>query len=495
MLAGEITSNLNEKTFFIKTYGCQMNEYDSVAIKTALQSEGCVESDDIFNSDIIVINTCHIREKATEKVYSELGVLRIHKNKLLKDSNRHIALAVTGCVAQAEGEEIMKRNNGVDIVIGPESYQQIARLVNNVFDRVNSNIEMKKEDRSKFIELDFKPDEKFDFLENETPINDNQPSLKSLMLKNNVRPSTFVTIQEGCDKFCKFCIVPYTRGAEFSRQFERVIDEIRESVKLGAREIVLLGQNVNAYHGLDNKGRERSLSQLITEIAQIDDLKRIRYTTSHPNEMTGDLIAVHGTEMKLMPLLNLPIQSGSDKILKDMNRKYTGKDYKEIIKKLRIVRPEIVMSSDFIVAYPGETDEDFQDTIDLIKEIGFYGQSYSFKYSPREGTPAAEKNQISNEIASQRLHILQQLLEEQRYNFNQQFIGKKVSVLFDNNNSREDSKISGRTEFMQIAIFDLESISKNEKDILANKKELFGKIRDAKVVAINTNSFMVELCD
>ena len=391
------------KKLFIKTYGCQMNVYDSERMAEALAPEGYVPTDQADGADMILLNTCHIREKAAEKVYSELGRL-----KPLKVANPDLKIGVAGCVAQAEGEEIVRRQPAVDLVVGPQSYHRLPELLT----------EAKAGKRA--IETEFPTEDKFDHL----PGRDAGRGPKARRA-----PSAFLTAQEGCDKFCAFCVVPYTRGAEVSRPAARVLDEARDLVERGVREITLLGQNVNAYHG-GGEGGSWGLARLIWALAEIDGLERIRFTTSHPNDMSDDLIEAHGTCAKLMPYLHLPVQSGSDRILKAMNRKHTAESYVRLIGRIRATRPDLLLSGDFIVGFPGETDADFEDTMNLVREVG-YGQAYSFKYSARPGTPAAERQEVPGEIADARLQTLQALLKEQQHAHQAAMIGKEVGVLFE----------------------------------------------------------------
>ncbi len=410
-----------QKNLFIKTYGCQMNVYDSIRIGDVLKPFGYQITETIENADMVVLNTCHIREKAAEKVYSELGRIRKFKAARKNDKDQEMIIAVAGCVGQAEGEEIFKRSPWVDIVVGPQSYHTLPELMAEL---------MRK--KKHLIELSFIEEKKFDLL-------------PESMNKQGV--SAFLSIQEGCDKFCKFCVVPYTRGSEFSRPIEKIYREALQLSSLGSAEITLLGQNVNAYHGLDSQGKIHSLASLIKYIANIESIKRIRYTTSHPNDMTEDLIDAHGSEAKLMPFLHLPIQSGSNIMLKDMNRKHTVEQYLEIINKLKLARSDISFSSDFIVGYPGETEKDFADTLQIVKEVG-YAQAYSFKYSPRPGTPASMMTQLPEDVKNARLQILQNLILEQQNAFNKSFIGKKLEVLLEKP-GRHANQTTGRSQYMQ----------------------------------------------
>jgi tRNA-2-methylthio-N6-dimethylallyladenosine synthase len=410
------------KKLFIKTYGCQMNVYDSIKMQELLAPFGFESTEDMNDADMVILNTCHIREKASEKVYSELG--RVKKTLDQRIDRPEMIIAVAGCVGQAEGEEIFRRAPYVDIVVGPQSYHTLPDLVAKL-----------ARSEKHLIELDFVEEEKFDNL----PQN-----------FEGQGASAFVSIQEGCDKFCTFCVVPYTRGAEFSRKVEDIYRESMAVVSKGASEVYLLGQNVNAYHGKAMDGdRNYNLSELISHVANINGLERIRYTTSHPRDMDDDLIALHGTEKKLMPFLHLPVQSGSNKILKAMNRKHTREEYFTIIDKMRVARPDIVFSSDFIIGFPGETDEDFADTFDLVKKVGF-GQCFSFKYSPRPGTPAASMKQVPEEIKIERLAILQKELFHQQLKLNESCVGKILPVLFEKS-GKYDGHIVGKTPYMQSA--------------------------------------------
>jgi len=404
---------MSDKKVFVKTYGCQMNVYDSVRMQDVLKPLGYNDTQEIDEADLIILNTCAIREKATEKVYSELG--RIKKIKNQKDC----LIAVAGCVSQAEGDQIFKRAPFVDIVVGPQSYHNLPRLI-------------KEASKGQAIELDFIEEKKFD----ELPVEYGFQG-----------PSSFVSVQEGCDKFCTFCVVPYTRGAEFSRPVEHIYREVMQMVEKGSKEIVLLGQNVNGYHGKTFEGKEVNLAFLIRHIAGIRGVERIRYTTSHPIDMDQDLIDLHGSQPKLMPFLHLPVQSGSDKILKLMNRKYSTSQYLEIIDKLRAANPEMSFSSDIIVGFPDETDEDFQATMDLVDKVN-YAQAFSFKYSPRPGTPAANRKQIPDHIKTERLIALQAKLQEQQLSFNKNFINKTMPILFMKD-GKFDNQVVGKSPHMQ----------------------------------------------
>ncbi|MEM1420984.1 MAG: tRNA (N6-isopentenyl adenosine(37)-C2)-methylthiotransferase MiaB, partial [Pseudomonadota bacterium] len=353
------------KKLYVKTYGCQMNVYDSERMTDAMAADGYVAVDTPEDADLVILNTCHIREKAAEKVYSELGRLR-PLAEAKKKAGGQMVVGVAGCVAQAEGAEIVKRAPLVDVVVGPQAYHRLPALARDA------------RSGAKQIETEFPAEDKFDHI----------PAPKGRRA-----PAAFLTVQEGCDKFCAFCVVPYTRGAEVSRPVERVLSEARDLVERGVREITLLGQNVNAYHGSGPRGDEWGLAQLIWALNDIDGLERIRFTTSHPNDMDDALIEAHGTCEKLMPYLHLPVQSGSDRILKRMNRSHTAESYLRLIERIRAARPDILLSGDFIVGFPEESEHDFQDTLDLV-EAANYGYAYSFKYSTRPGTPAAERQQV-----------------------------------------------------------------------------------------------------
>ena len=443
---------LESKKIFIKTYGCQMNVYDSIKMQDLMAPHGYSITETLDGSDIVVLNTCHIREKAAEKVYSELGRIRRVKDAM-KANGKRMSIVVAGCVGQAEGEEIFERAPYVDIVVGPQSYHSLPQLVMQI-----------EEGKKHLIELDFVDEEKFDKLPEETRAQG---------------ASAFVSVQEGCDKFCTFCVVPYTRGAEFSRPVEKVYREILHAVAQGSKEVMLLGQNVNAYHGVTSEGVELDLAGLIDRISDINGLERIRYMTSHPCDMNEALIKLHGSNIKLMPFLHLPIQSGSNKILKAMNRRHTREEYFDIIDSLRARRPDLVMSSDFIVGFPGETDEDFADTMDAVKRVG-YGQCYSFKYSPRPGTPAATKEQLPEAIKDERLRILQEELFRQQLACNQSVVGRVLPVLFDREGKLE-GQIIGKTPYMQSVLL------QNPND------SVLGKIMDVKIIEARPSSVVGKL--
>ncbi len=407
---------MTNKSFFIKSYGCQMNEYDSEKITSLLLKDGYSNSDDINKADLIVFNTCNIREKAAQKVYSDIG--RVTK----KNNNKTIALV--GCVAQAENDEIFKKNKDVDIVLGPQSYHLLPKM-----------IDAHNEYQKKQINTDFIINEKFDFIHEE---------------KSPKGVSSYITIQEGCDKFCAFCVVPFTRGPEYSRSVINIVEETKSLIDRGTREIILLGQNVNAYSYSDEENMTYSISKLIDEISKLDNVKRIRYTTSHPNNMDQELMRLHGSNEKLMPFLHLPVQSGSDEILKNMNRKYSIDEYKKIIDGLKTYCPNIEISSDFIIGFPGETKKDFQETLALIDYVQFK-QSYSFIYSERPGTKAAnlEDNTLLEE-KKERLEILQQKLQKIQLEFNTSFCNTNLTnVLIENQSQSNPEYYFGRSTFLQ----------------------------------------------
>jgi tRNA-2-methylthio-N6-dimethylallyladenosine synthase len=430
------------KKLFIKTYGCQMNVYDSERMVEALGGQGYVETKTPDDADMILLNTCHIREKAAEKLYSDLGRLKVHK-----ETNPDLKIGVAGCVAQAEGGEIMRRQPAVDLVVGPQSYHRLPEMEQTV------------RGGKRALDTDFPEEDKFEHLKA-------RPKAKR-------GATAFLTVQEGCDKFCAFCVVPYTRGAEVSRPADRIIAEARDLVERGVREITLLGQNVNAYHG-----HEGGLAGLIWDMDKIEGLKRIRFTTSHPNDMDQALIDAHGTCDKLMPYLHLPVQSGSDRILKLMNRKHTREQYFALIGRIKKARPDLLLSGDFIVGFPGETDQDFEDTMDLVRRVGF-GQAYSFTYSPRPGTPAADRENVPKAVASERLQRLQALLSQQQYDAQDSMVGREVHVLFEKK-GRNEGQLIGKSEY-------LHAVHANAPD------EAIGQVRRVKVIRSMTNSLEGQL--
>ncbi len=433
------------KKLYIKTYGCQMNVYDSARMVDVLAPLGYSPVESPRGADMIILNTCHIREKASEKVFSELGRLR----RLQEDAateGRRMLLGVAGCVAQAEGEEILRRAPQVDLVVGPQTYHRLPELVSRAlaFDSRTANDVKAASGRKAvaagrlrgLVDTDFPVDSKFDHLPEEAATQG---------------PAAFLSVQEGCDKFCTFCVVPYTRGAEFSRPVLEVEAEARRLVAGGAREITLLGQNVNAYHGAGPDGDSWGLGRLIRRLAEIEGLERLRYTTSHPRDMDDALFAAHGDVAKLMPFLHLPVQSGSDRILAAMNRRHTADDYRRVVERLRQARPDIALSSDFIVGFPGESDRDFAETLRLITDIGF-AQAYSFKYSPRPGTPAAEAEQhLPEAVKAERLAMLHALLSEQQLTFNRAKLGGRTTLLLERRGKRSGQLI-GRSPWMQSVV-------------------------------------------
>ncbi len=411
------------KRLFIETYGCQMNVYDSERMRDVLAPLGYAMADKPDDADLVILNTCHIREKATDKVYSEIGRLRAHKERRAAEG-KGMVIAIAGCVAQAEGEVIMARAPAVDLVVGPQAYHKLPELI--------ARAARKSGER---LATDFTAQEKFDSLPQRKP--------------DGV--AAFLSIQEGCDKFCTFCVVPYTRGAEYSRPLSDVLTEARGLVEKGVREITLLGQNVNAYHD----GQENFVG-LLCALTRVDGLARLRYMTSHPAEMTDDLIALHGAEPKLMPFLHLPVQSGSDRVLKAMNRKHDGAHYRGIVERLRAARPDIALSTDFIVGFPAETEQDFEATMQLVREIGF-ASAYSFKYSPRPGTPAAAMlGQVEETVKVERLARLQALLLEQQVAFNRAHIDRVLPVLVTGKGRMPGQK-HGRSPYLQSVHFDDET--------------------------------------
>ena len=416
---------------FIRTYGCQMNVYDSERMIDALAAADFVPVAAAEDADLVILNTCHIREKAAEKVYSEIGRLRALKTARRQRPAPY--LAVAGCVAQAEGAEILRRAPVVDLVFGPQTYHRLPEMV------ARADAQRRRGARVRVLDTEFPPEDKFDFLPH----------------KAQGRGSTaFLTVQEGCDKFCAFCVVPYTRGAEVSRPLSAVLAEARRLVAEGVREITLLGQNVNAYHGATEDGGTASLADLIHALAGIEGLARLRYTTSHPRDMSDDLIAAHRDVPVLMPYLHLPIQSGSDRILKAMNRRHRAADYLRIVDRLRAARPDIALSGDFIVGFPGESDADFAATLSLVRQVR-YAQAYSFKYSPRPGTPAAAaEDQVPEAVKAERLAALQALLKEQQAAFNAASVGRTMPVLLERP-GRKPGQGVGRSPHMQAVHVDL----------------------------------------
>ena len=430
---------MKEKLLFIKSYGCQMNVYDSNRMKDLFSSKGYKITNDISKANLTILNTCHIREKAVEKVYSDIG--RIKK---IKTNNKNMKLVVAGCVAQAEGNETKNRAPTVDFIVGPQSYHKLPDMIDELEKPLNS-----------------------EFLQNE--------KFKNLVYNSSKSSSEFISIQEGCDKFCSFCVVPYTRGPEFSRPVDDIINETKKYTSNGIKEIILLGQNVNAYHGICSNGQSRDLAYLINKISEIDDVKRIRYMTSHPIDMKDSLINIHASNSKLMPFLHLPIQSGSNEILKKMNRKHTVNDYLKIVDRIRNIKPDIALSSDFIVGFPDETDKDFENTMKFIEKVKFV-IAYSFIYSPRPGTPAQYKDNIDMSVKKARLSALQSLLTEQQSDYNKSFIDKDMEILFEKE-GRHDNQFIGRTVY-------------NQSAFINTKEKILNKIVNVKVT--NSTNFALE---
>lgn len=420
--AGDL--NVPARKVFVKTYGCQMNVYDSDRMSDALSRDGYVATDVLEDADFVLLNTCHIREKAAEKVYSELGRLRELKKAKAREG-REMLIGVAGCVAQAEGDEILRRVPAVDLVIGPQTYHRLPDALKRA--RAGQRI----------VETEYAIEDKFVHL----PAPDKA--------KTRARGATaFLTVQEGCDKFCTFCVVPYTRGSEVSRPVAQIVAEAEKLVEGGVREITLLGQNVNAWHGEGPHGREWSLGDLLRRLGEIDGLARLRYTTSHPRDMDDSLIEAHRSMAKLMPYLHLPVQSGSDRILKAMNRRHTAAEYLALVERIRAAQPDLALSGDFIVGFPGETDQDFEDTLRLVEEVN-YAQAFSFKYSTRPGTPGAElKEQVPEDVKAKRLEILQALLVKQQRGFAEACVGREIDLLLEKP-GRMPGQLVGRSPWLQ----------------------------------------------
>jgi tRNA-2-methylthio-N6-dimethylallyladenosine synthase len=412
------------RKLYVKSFGCQMNVYDSRRMADTLAPEGYVETATADDADLIILNTCHIREKAAEKVYSELGRMRRMKEAAAADG-RNVLIAVAGCVAQAEGAEIVRRSPAVDLVVGSQNYHRLPDLV------------ARAAHGNRIVDTEFPVDDKFDHLA--------APSRAATRARG---VTAFVTVQEGCDKFCSFCVVPYTRGAEISRPVDKVVVEVRQLIDAGVREITLIGQNVNAYHGAGPDQQPWSLARLLEKLAEIPGLERLRYTTSHPLDMGDDLIAAHRDLRPLMPQLHLPVQSGSDRILAAMNRRHTRADYRAVVDRLRQARPDLALTSDFIVGFPGETEEDFAATLSLVDEIGYAG-AFSFKYSPRPGTPGADMDaQVDEAVKSERLGRLQAAIDRNQEAFNRGCLGRSFTVLFERP-GRYAGQIVGRSPYLQ----------------------------------------------
>ena len=445
----------NSRKVFIKTYGCQMNVYDSVRMSDALAKDGYVQTEDMGEADLVLLNTCHIREKAAEKVYSALGRLRDMK-KSREEQGREFMIGVAGCVAQAEGEEILRRAPAVDVVIGPQTYHRLP----DALKRVRGG--------ERVIETEYAVEDKFEHL----PVAE-----KATLRTRGV--TAFLTVQEGCDKFCTFCVVPYTRGSEVSRPVRQIVDEAMKLVDAGVREITLLGQNVNAWQGEGAKGEKWGLAELLYRLAEIPGLARLRYTTSHPRDMDDRLIGAHRDLRILMPYLHLPVQSGSDRILKAMNRRHTGEEYIRLIDKIRSARPDIAMSGDFIVGFPGETARDFEDTMAMVETVK-YAQAFSFKYSTRPGTPGADlTDQVDEDVKAERLERLQALLLRQQKEFAESLVGKTMDVLLEKP-GRMPEQLIGRSPWLQSVNLD----AKNLK---------IGDIVNVRITATGPNSLFAEV--
>ena len=453
----------NSKKVFVKTYGCQMNVYDSQRMTDSLGESGYMPTDTVDDADLVLINTCHIREKAAEKVYSQLGRLQKLKRERAK-SGRELTVGVAGCVAQAEGEEIARRAPVVDMVFGPQAYHRLPDMLRQAEARRHMHPSLKQA----VIDTDFPEEDKFEHL---------PAASRDVTIKRGL--TAFLTVQEGCDKFCSFCVVPYTRGAEVSRPVAQVLAEARGLVEAGVKELTLLGQNVNAYHGVDDKGRSIGLGELAYLLAAIPGLERLRYTTSHPRDMDEALIEAHRDLDILMPYLHLPVQSGSDTILKAMNRRHTAAEYLRLIGRIKAVRPDMALSGDFIVGFPGETDADFEDTLTIIREVG-YASAYSFKYSTRPGTPGANLGgQIAEEVKTERLHRLQELVNAQTAAFHQSCVGKTLPVLIERP-GRQSGQVGGRSPYLQAVH-------------LEGGADLIGAIHQVEIVGTSTNSLVGRL--
>ncbi|MGA6112112.1 tRNA (N6-isopentenyl adenosine(37)-C2)-methylthiotransferase MiaB [Agrobacterium radiobacter] len=445
----------NNRKVFIKTYGCQMNVYDSVRMSDALAKDGYVQTEDMGEADLVLLNTCHIREKAAEKVYSALGRLRDMK-KSREEQGREFMIGVAGCVAQAEGEEILRRAPAVDVVIGPQTYHRLP----DALKRLRGG--------ERVIETEYAVEDKFEHL----PVAE-----KATLRTRGV--TAFLTVQEGCDKFCTFCVVPYTRGSEVSRPVRQIVDEAMKLVDAGVREITLLGQNVNAWQGEGPKGEKWGLAELLYRLAEIPGLARLRYTTSHPRDMDDRLIGAHRDLRILMPYLHLPVQSGSDRILKVMNRRHTGEEYIQLIEKIRAARPDIAMSGDFIVGFPGETDRDFEDTMAMVETVK-YAQAFSFKYSTRPGTPGADlTDQVAEDVKAERLERLQALLLRQQKEFAESLVGKTMDVLLEKP-GRMHEQLIGRSPWLQSVNLDAKTLK-------------IGDIVNVRITATGPNSLFAEV--
>ncbi|QGG88989.1 tRNA (N6-isopentenyl adenosine(37)-C2)-methylthiotransferase MiaB [Agrobacterium sp. MA01] len=447
----------NTRKVFIKTYGCQMNVYDSGRMADALAADGYSPTEVMEEADLVLLNTCHIREKAAEKVYSALGRLREHK-KVRAAEGKEFMIGVAGCVAQAEGEEISRREPAVDVVIGPQTYHRLPQALHKA--RAGERV----------VDTEYALEDKFEHLPDPTKVVGKPRSV-----------TAFLTVQEGCDKFCTFCVVPYTRGSEVSRPLSQLLTEARRLVDSGVRELTLLGQNVNAWHGEDGEGRAIGLGDLLYKLAEIPGLARLRYTTSHPRDMDDRLIEAHRDLRMLMPYLHLPVQSGSDRILKAMNRRHKASEYVALIERIRSVRPDIALSGDFIVGFPGETDQDFEDTMNLVREVN-YAQAYSFKYSTRPGTPGADlPDHVAEDVKTERLARLQALLLDQQQAFMQSMIGKTIDLLLEKP-GRMPGQLIGRSPWLQSVNVDA-------------KSSQIGDIIQVRITAAGPNSLFAEVAE
>ncbi len=440
----------NPRKVHVKSFGCQMNVYDSHRMADALAPAGYTETTHIAEADLVILNTCNIREKAVDKVYSEIGRVREFKEAAAAQG-REMLIAVAGCVAQAEGEEITKRASAVDLVVGSQNYHRLPGMI----------ARLRKDER--IVDTEFPVEDKFDAL---------TPPSRAAIAKRGV--TSFVTVQEGCDKFCTFCVVPYTRGAEISRPVMKIVGDVERLAAAGVREVTLIGQNVNAYHGDGEDGRAATLGRLLRRLAQVPGIVRLRYTTSHPLDMNDDLIEAHCDLPALMPSIHLPVQSGSDRVLAAMNRKHTRQQYLDVIARLRAIRPDIAFTSDFIVGFPGETEAEFHDTLSLVEEVG-YGGAYSFVYSPRPGTPAADMaDQVPAAESHERLLRLQSLITAQWRGFNASFVGKTAEVLLEKP-GRLPGQLVGKTPYLQTV------------QVMA-RPELIGTVLAVKITGTGTNT-------
>ncbi len=438
----------------VKSFGCQMNVYDSHRMADTLAPSGYVETAHPADADLVILNTCNIREKAVDKVYSEIGRIREFKEAAAAEG-REMLIAVAGCVAQAEGAEITRRAGAVDLVVGSQNYHRLPAMIA----RLRSG--------EKIVDTEFPVEDKFDVLE---------PPARAAIAKRGI--ASFVTVQEGCDKFCTFCVVPYTRGAEVSRPVEKIVADVARLADAGVREVTLIGQNVNAYHGEAASGRAATLAQLLRRLSEVPGIARLRYTTSHPLDMHDDLIEAHRDLPALMPYVHLPVQSGSDRMLAAMNRKHTRQHYLDVIARLRAARPDLAFSSDFIVGFPGETEDDFRDTLTLVDEIGYAG-AYTFSYSPRPGTPAAAMaDQIAPGVSLERLHRLQAVIARQQRDFNASFVGRTVDVLLEKP-GRLPGQLVGKTPYLQTV------------QVMA-QPEMIGSVRPVTITGTGTNTLFGE---